>query len=219
MKKIMIIDGGPRKTMNTAKMVEEFAKGAKSMGKDIEVKHVRLYDIDYKGCYACMACKVKGKRIDSCSMKDGMTEILREASFADGLCFASPIYYGTVTAQTQAFIERLTYPWLSYEDMTKKAAPKRMPTAFIYTMNAGAEQMNYAEPGMDRTDNLLAMFLPKPERIMALSTKQVKNYDRYAFHPEVAKAHDEWHATHFDEELQHAFDAGKRMVEKIIANQ
>lgn len=50
MKKIMIIDGGPRKNMNTAAMIEAFANGAKSMSDEIEVKTVRLYDIDYKGC-------------------------------------------------------------------------------------------------------------------------------------------------------------------------
>ena len=48
MKKIMIIDGGPRKNMNTAAMVEKFAEGAKAGGS--EVKIVRLYDIDYNGC-------------------------------------------------------------------------------------------------------------------------------------------------------------------------
>ena len=58
--KIMIIDGGPRKTMNTAAMIEKFSEGVKSVDKAIEVKHVRLYDIDYKGCYSCLACKVRG---------------------------------------------------------------------------------------------------------------------------------------------------------------
>ena len=56
MKKIMIIDGGPRKGMNTAQMVEAFIEGAKFASDDIEVKHVRLYDLDaYRGCMSCMA--------------------------------------------------------------------------------------------------------------------------------------------------------------------
>ena len=40
--KIMTIDGGPRKTMNTAAMIEKFSEGVKSVDKAIEVKHVRL---------------------------------------------------------------------------------------------------------------------------------------------------------------------------------
>ena len=46
MKKIMIIDGGPRKNMNTAAMIEAFANGAKSVSEDIEVKVFRVYDVD-----------------------------------------------------------------------------------------------------------------------------------------------------------------------------
>ena len=49
MKKIMIIDGGPRKTFNTASMLQKFAEGAMSVSDQIEVKTVRLYDLDYKG--------------------------------------------------------------------------------------------------------------------------------------------------------------------------
>ena len=49
MKRIIIIDGGPRKSMNTAKLLQRFAEGAKSAGSDVEVKTIRLYDLDYKG--------------------------------------------------------------------------------------------------------------------------------------------------------------------------
>ncbi len=42
MKKIVIVDGGPRKSMNTAQLLQRFAEGAKSVGEDIEVKGVRL---------------------------------------------------------------------------------------------------------------------------------------------------------------------------------
>ena len=38
MKKIIIIDGGPRKNFNTASMLQKFADGASSVSEDIEVK-------------------------------------------------------------------------------------------------------------------------------------------------------------------------------------
>ena len=38
MKKIVIVDGGPRKNMNTAQLLQRFAEGAKSVGEDVEVK-------------------------------------------------------------------------------------------------------------------------------------------------------------------------------------
>ena len=66
MKKIMIIDGGPRRNMNTAQMLQKVAEGAQSVSEEIEVKTVRLYDLDYKGCMSCMACKIKGKASNVC---------------------------------------------------------------------------------------------------------------------------------------------------------
>ena len=48
MKKIIIIDGGPRKTFNTASMLQKIAEGAASVSEEIEVKTVRLYGMDYK---------------------------------------------------------------------------------------------------------------------------------------------------------------------------
>ena len=47
MKKIIIIDGGPRKSFNTASMLQKFAEGATSVSDKIEVKNVRLYGLDY----------------------------------------------------------------------------------------------------------------------------------------------------------------------------
>ena len=55
MKKIVIVDGGPRKNMNTAQLLQRVAEGAKSVGEDVEVKTVRLYDLDYKGCMSCIS--------------------------------------------------------------------------------------------------------------------------------------------------------------------
>lgn len=216
MKKIMIIDGGPRKTMNTAAMVEAFAKGVKSAGEEIEVKHIRLYDLDYKGCVSCMACKVKNSKYTSfCAHKDGITEILKEAAFADGIAFASPIYFNDITAQLRAFMERLFFPWLSYNDYATHA-PKRVPTAFIYTMNAPEEYLSVMEHVFERIENTTTIFLQKPERIAALNTAQVKDYDRYDMAGFSKEGKRIWRETHWEEDLQSAFDAGRLMTGKIL---
>ena len=76
MKKIIIIDGGPRKNFNTASMLQKFADGASSVSSEIEVKTVHLYALDYKGCMSCMACKMKGKASNVCKFKDALTPML-----------------------------------------------------------------------------------------------------------------------------------------------
>lgn len=146
-----------------------------------EVKVVRLYDIDYKGCRSCMACQLKDKRVPSCRFKDGITDILAECAEADGLVLASPIYYGEFTAQMRAFYECLTFPWLSYKDFSI-VAPKKMPVTMIYTMNASPEQAPGTLQNMKGVEAVLGMsFGNTPEVIMANNTTQVNDYSRYHF--------------------------------------
>lgn len=217
MKKIMIIDGGPRKHMNTAAMVEAFMKGVKSVSEEVEVKHIRLYDIDYKGCRSCLLCQLKDSKFKvSCGYKDGITEILKETANSDGICFASPIYFSDITAQTKAFMERLYFPWLSYNDLSFNA-PKRIPSTFIYTMNAPLEYMDQMNIVLDRIESYNNLFLQKAERVMAIYTCQVKDYDKYdmAIFPKEEKL--KWKKEHFEDDLNNAFEAGKRMATQTLA--
>ena len=212
MKKIMIIDGGPRKTFNTASMLQKFAEGAKSVSDQIEVKTVRLYEMDYKGCMSCMACKIKGKASNVCKYRDAMTPIFDEIAQADGLVLGSPIYFGEVTGQMRTFLERLAFPWLSYNDYSM-TAPKRMPVVLVETMNGTPERNN--SQGFGSMEFCIARALGEPEHLVAYNTYQVKNYDNFELggFSEEAKRH--YRDTHWNEDLQKAYDAGRRMAETI----
>ncbi len=210
MKKIMIIDGGPRKNMNTAQMLQKIAEGAKSCGDDVEVKLVRLYELDYKGCMSCMACKIKGKASNVCKFKDPLTPILEEIAQADGLVLGSPIYFGDVTGQMRTFLERLAFPWLSYNDYSM-TAPKKMPVILVETMNGTPERNN--SQGYGSMEYCISASLGQPEHLIAYNTYQVKNYDRFELAGFSEEAKRQYRDTHWEQDLQRAFDAGKRMVE------
>ncbi len=212
MKKIMIIDGGPRKNMNTAIMLEKFAEGAREAGA--EVKIVRLYGIDYKGCMSCMACKIKDRASNVCKFKDALTPVLDEIAQADGLVLGSPIYFGDVTGQMRTFLERLAFPWLSYNDYSL-TAPKRMPVMLIETMNGTPERNN--SQGYGSMEPCIAAALGEPERLIAYSTYQVKSYDRFELAGFSEEAKRQWRDEHWEQDQQRAFEAGKRMAEKIMA--
>jgi multimeric flavodoxin WrbA len=213
MKKIMIIDGGPRKNFNTASMLQKFAEGAMSVSDQIEVKTVRLYGMDYKGCMSCMACKIKGKASNVCKFKDALTPVLEEIAQGDGLVLGSPIYFGDVTAQMRAFLERLAFPWLSYNDYSM-TAPKRMPVVLMETMNGLPERNN--SNGYGSMEYCLKTALGEPERLIAYNTYQVKNYDRFELASFSEEAKRQWRDEYWEQNLQQAFDAGKRMAEKIL---
>jgi len=213
MKKIIIIDGGPRKTFNTASMLKKFAEGASSVSSELEVKTIRLYDLDYKGCMSCMACKVKGRASNVCKFKDALTPILEEIAQADGLVLGSPNYFGDVTGQMRAFLERLAFPWLSYNDYSL-TAPKRMPVVLVETQN-GTETQNNCN-GYGSMEYPIAASLGEPEKLTAYNTYQVKNYDRFELAGFSEEAKRKYRDEHWVHDLQKAFDAGKKMAEKIL---
>ena len=214
MKKIIIIDGGPRKNFNTASMLQKFAEGATSVSDKIEVKTVRLYGLDYKGCMSCMACKVKGKASNVCKFKDALTPVLEEIAEADGLVLGSPIYFGDVTGQMRTFLERLAFPWLSYNDYSL-TAPKRMPVVLMETMNGLPERNN--SQGYGSMEYCIQTALGEPEHLVAYNTYQVKNYERFELASFSEEAKRQWRDEHWEQDLQKAFDAGKQMAEKILA--
>lgn len=212
MKKIMIIDGGPRKNMNTAAMIGKFADGATQAGA--EVKVVRLYDLNYKGCISCLACKIKGKASNVCKFKDALTPILEEIAQADGMVLGSPIYFGDVTGQMRTFLERLAFPWLSYNDYSM-TAPKKMPVVLIETMNGQPERNN--SQGYGSMEYCIASALGQPEHLIAYNTYQVRNYANFELAGFSEEAKRKWRDEHWEQDLQRAFDMGKRMAEKIMA--
>ena len=209
MKKIIIIDGGPRKNFNTASMLEKFAEGASSVGGDIEVKTVRLYGLDYKGCMSCMACKIKGKASNVCKFKDALTPVLEEIAQADGLVLGSPIYFGQITGLMQAFLERLAFPWLSYNDYSM-TAPKKMPVVLMETMNGLPDRNN--SQGYGPMEYCIAAALGQPKHVIAYNTYQVKNYDRFELASFSEEAKRKYREEHWAQDLQRAFDAGVEMA-------
>ena len=58
--KILAINGSPRKTWNTAQMLESALAGCRDAGA--ETKLVHLIDLNFKGCISCFGCKRLGGR-------------------------------------------------------------------------------------------------------------------------------------------------------------
>ncbi len=74
--------------------------------------------------------------------------------------------------------------------------------------------MGAALPLLEFTENLVANGLGPVERVIAFNTMQVKDYSRY----EMAAASQgkvEYREAHWNKDLQSAFEAGRRMVERI----
>lgn len=176
------------------------------------MKYYRLYDIDYKGCMSCLACKIKGKAVNVCKFKDALTPILEEIAEADGLVLGSPNYFGEISGQMRTFLERLAFPWLSYNDYSN-TAPKRMPVVLIETQN-GTKEYNNCN-GYGTMEYCISQALGEPEKLIAYNTYQVKNYNNYELAGFSEEAKRQYRDAHWEDDLQQAYNAGKRMAEKI----
>ena len=122
---------------------------------------------------------------------------------------ASPIYFGDVTGQMRTFLERLAFPWLSYNDYSL-TAPKRMPVVLIETMNGTAERNN--SNGYGSMEHCLRGALGELERVVAYNTYQVKDYSRFELDGFSEEAKRRYREEHWEEDLQKAREARKRMA-------
>lgn len=215
MKKVIILNGSPRKNWNTYKMCESFAKGVNESGAEAEI--INLYDVDFKGCRSCFACKLKGgKNFGRCAYPDGLTPILDKISQSDGVVLASPIYFGDITGVTRSLIERLFFPFFEYKEGYPSIAPKRLKTAVIYTMNVNEELANEMYQDLfGKIEWFMEIAFTKPIRICAYDTYQFADYDKY-----VCETFDKNHKMKQKEEqlpkdLEQAYQAGLRMGEEL----
>jgi multimeric flavodoxin WrbA len=98
---IVCLLGSPRPEGNSAIVAKRFCDAAEGLGS--EVKTFALNKLKYRGCQACMTCKT---RLDRCVLKDDLSEILEAVRESDVLVMASPTYYGDISSQLKAFIDR-----------------------------------------------------------------------------------------------------------------
>lgn len=87
-----------------------------------------------------------------------------------------------------------------------------MPVVAIYTMNASPAQMDFVEKGVGMSEWIIKNTMDDFTRICAYNTYQVKNYDRYELAGFSEETKRQWRDEHWEDDLQKAFEAGKRMA-------
>ena len=175
-KNVAIIFGSPRKNGNTHILMEEAQKGLADNGVRSEIFH--LNEMNIKGCQACYYCK--RNNVSECALKDDMQKIYEAIKGADGIIVASPIYFGGVTAQTKAWLDRL-FPFINMN--IGSLLPKGKKAAFIFTQNQPAPELfaNHIDVfemmigliGFEVKESLLACNLDKGYKPMVTEDKVI----------------------------------------------
>lgn len=98
--KVIVFQGSPRKNGNCDILVDEIINSAEENG--VEIVKYFLDDLNIEPCHACEHC---GDGID-CKVDDDGAKLISEMLDADAFVFASPIYYGQMSAQLKTFTDR-----------------------------------------------------------------------------------------------------------------
>jgi len=104
--KVIAFNGSPRKNGNTNRALEVVLQEIAKEGIDTEL--VQMGCEDLAPCQACNVCVQKKDR--KCKRKDDkVNEWIQKMIEADGIIIGSPVYFGSMTAQTKAFVDRVGF--------------------------------------------------------------------------------------------------------------
>ena len=207
MKKIIVVNAGPRKGWNTDRLLTRAAEGARSAGAEAEV--FDLYKLEkFTGCVSCFGCKTDG-HLGECVCRDGLAPVLEKIRTADGLILGSPVYIGEVTAACRALFERMIFPLITYKTEPRSYAARKIPALFVLTHNApeGA-----CAALAERYRGMLGAFIGPAKTLVAAETLQVDDYGKYdwtMFDPAARKAR---HDAVFPGLEEEAFSLGADMA-------
>ena len=210
-KRIIAVNAGPRKGWNTDTLIEEAAKGAESVGAQVE--RFDLFRLEkYTGCISCFGCK-KEKNKGHCVCRDGLMPVLDAIRESDGLIIGSPNYLSELTASFRALYERLIFQNLTYNMETPCCNEHPIPVLLIMTSNA--PDTGYLNL-LRNYQQTLSGFVGPTEVFVSGNTLQLRDYSKTdwpwtMFDPEAKQAR---HETVFPRERGRVFEMGAELVSR-----
>ncbi|MBU0571819.1 MAG: flavodoxin family protein [Candidatus Omnitrophica bacterium] len=129
--KVLGINGSPRKGGNTDILLEEALKGAASSGAECE--KIMLNDLHFSACQECARPPDNG----NCVVDDDMQAVYKKVDMANVVIVASPVFFGSLSAQTKMMIDRFQCRWRAkYVTGFVNSTPPGKKGAFI-SVSAG----------------------------------------------------------------------------------
>ena len=124
--RVLGIVGSPRKNGNTEILMQEVLKAAREAGCETE-----LFLMSQKQVAPCDACGTCFK-IGSCVIQDDMQELYAMMERAQAIVFGSPVYFGSVSAQMKAAMDRM------FALLQRRALKDKIAGALVVTRRVGA---------------------------------------------------------------------------------
>lgn len=136
--KVLGIGGSPRRGGNSDLLLDKALEGAKSAGGAVD--KVVLNDLNFRPCQECGGCDETG----ACVIEDDMKVVYEKLSKSDALIIASPIFFGSVSAQAKMMIDRFQCLWIAKYILKKSDISKKRRRG-IFLAVAGSHRKEFFE--------------------------------------------------------------------------
>jgi len=123
--KVLGINGSPRIGGNTDILLDKVLEGARSKGAKAD--KIILNQLKFFPCQECKIMPDDG----SCLVNDDMQSVYKKIKQTDAIVFASPIFFGSLSAQSKTMIDRFQCAWRAKYILKKDTGYKKIPGVFI----------------------------------------------------------------------------------------
>ena len=151
--KVIAFNGSARKNGNTAILLKTAL--AELERADIQTELVQLAGLTLSGCDACYTCRDrKDKR---CVIEtDPVNEYVEKVLAADGILLGSPVYFGDITTNMKALMERgREKGFLTYDEVNDA-----LPTDIVSSDQIDDVMSMFGEHDIEVVDDAKKMKLP-----------------------------------------------------------
>lgn len=133
--KVLAILGSPRIKGNSETLLNYLLKPLKNK---FVVEKIILNNLKFRPCIECGGCDLTGV----CILRDDLREVYKKLGESDIIIVASPIFFGSLTAQTKMLIDRMQCLWVKKYILKnkKRAATKKLG---IFIAVGGAKTKKY----------------------------------------------------------------------------
>ncbi len=134
--KVLGICGSPRRGGNTETLLDKALEGAKSTGAEIE--KIILEELDIAPCAEKEYGVVTEEGLSV--VEDDANTVFKKIAEANVLVLASPVFFGSLSAQTKMLIDRFQCVWWAKNVLKKDIFNKKIRGAFICTAAASKNE-------------------------------------------------------------------------------
>ncbi len=145
---VLGINGSPRIGGNTDILLDKALEGAKAKGAKVE--KVILNALKFSPCQECKNMRDDG----TCIIEDDMQDVYRKVEEADAIILASPIFFGSLSAQTKMMIDRFQCLWRA-KYILKKSMPGKKKTGYFISVE-GSKRRDFFDNAKSIVKNLFA---------------------------------------------------------------